>query len=78
MSEGGGGEERCPHAGCGCGPDPRHAPYCGAYCRNAAEGESLPGEASLPGACSCEHAACAEAREPRRAGRQPSVSTGHS
>lgn len=71
-------DARCPHANCGCAPDPAHAPYCGRYCANAAEQETLPGEASPPGACACEHRACAEAQHPRRAGREPRISTGHS
>ena len=53
-----GGGRRCPNENCGCPRASGRVPYCSPYCANAAEGESLPGEADLPGACSCGHADC--------------------
>jgi hypothetical protein len=50
--------DRCAHENCGCPRPGDDLPYCGPYCANAAEGESLPGEAELEGACACGHEAC--------------------
>lgn len=65
----------CMHDGCRCARS-RAGSYCSPYCANVEEGESLPGEAELPGSCACGHAAC-EAHPPK-AGREIVTSTGRS
>lgn len=47
----------CAHANCGCPPAPAEAPYCSAYCANAARDE--PPE----GACACDHAHCTASQQ---------------
>lgn len=50
--------QTCAHETCECPPSPDHDCYCSAYCANATERESLPGEGSLEGLCSCGHEGC--------------------
>jgi hypothetical protein len=69
-------DPQCPHADCHCPPSGLHAPYCGPYCANAAEQESLPGEADPPGTCACDHGVCSDARRVDREGPTIVTSTG--
>jgi len=67
---------RCQHENCGCASSDG-GEYCGPYCANAGEGESLPGEADVSGSCACGHAACGLERERQPArGREVVTSTG--
>lgn len=74
MPTGGGG--RCPHEDCGCPRSSGQVPYCSPYCANAAENESLPGEADLEGACACGHAECRTETETGARTREIPISVG--
>lgn len=54
---------RCDHEHCGCEADPRHDPYCSAYCANADQETPPQGDLTPEGACSCGHEACTEPPE---------------
>jgi len=69
------GTKSCAHANCHCPRSSDDTPYCGPYCANDAENESLPGDADPEGTCACGHAACKQA-SPDPVGPETVTSTG--